>query len=842
MILAAVIAIFLTAAVAPAVASRLGARSAWGLAVVPAACFVMFLARAGEVAHPTGHADPSVAEAASGAASGVSDDHAGDHADDHGGKYADAGPDGVGNLVTGERFSVPWITPESLEFRVDLSMRLDGLSLLFALLVTGIGALVVVYAGGYLAGDARLPRFLGVLMAFMASMLGLVLADDVLALFVFWELTSVTSYLLIGFDKHRPAARRAAMQALVVTGSGGLAMLAGLLLLGSAAGTFSISGIIEQREVLQQSPQLVPAMVLILAGSFTKSAQFPFHFWLPNAMEAPTPVSSYLHSATMVKAGVYMIARMNPVFAGGAGHWETALVAFGGVTAVLTGFLALRQYALKKLLAYSTTASLSLMIMAIGLGSEAGATAAITFLVAHALYKCCLFQTAGNITHGTGEKDVKKLGGLRGAMPMVALGGLLGGVGMMGLPPFMGYLGKETVIAAAWKWPGIAVAVTFAAMFAGAVFVMIGGATAVLPFIGARKVTEHEPHDAPPSLWLGPVVLGGLGLLLGAAVFLGDPASHFLVGPAASSIRGAEVQAHLAFWHGIGYVPMWLDVVVLVAGIGLLWQRVRIERALASADSVLALGPDRWYDGVMAGVRGFAGGLTRRLQTGRLNWYLSIIILFAVAVVGRELIGGLKEFPGIRRNPDLGLPQPHEFITALCIILGCYVMVRTRSRLSAIGGLGLVGYGVALMFVFFGAPDLAITQFLIETLSVLLLVLVFWRLPAFRRFSSPGGRLRDGMIATVFGVMMTVLVLMAAESQIGDRDARNYYAATSYEEAHGRNVVNVILVDFRGIDTMGEIVVLTIAALGVFALIKLPGDARQRGEPGDQPTEGGAAR
>jgi len=337
------------------------------------------------------------------------------------------------------------------------------------------------------------------------------------------------------------------------------------------------------------------------------------------------------------------------------------------------------------------------------------------------------------------------------------------------------------------------------------------------------------------------VVLGGLGLLLGAAVFLGDPASLYLIGPAASSIRGAEVHGHLSFWHGIGYVPMWLDVVVLAAGLGLLWQRVRIERALASADSVLALGPDRWYDGVMAGIGGFAGGLTRRLQSGGLSWYLSIIILFAVGVVGWELLGGLKEFPNIRRRPGLGEPQAHEFITALCIILGCYVMVRTRSRLSAIGGLGLVGYGVALMFVFFGAPDLAITQFLIETLSVLLLVLVFWRLPAFRRFSSSGGRLRDGMIAGVFGVMMAVLVLMAAESEIGDRDARNYYAATSYEEAHGRNVVNVILVDFRGIDTMGEIVVLTIAALGVHALIKLPGDARRRDGAADEPGAGGAA-
>jgi multicomponent Na+:H+ antiporter subunit A len=641
-------------------------------------------------------------------------------------------------------------------------------------------------------------------------------------------LTSVTSYLLIGFDKHRAAARRAAMQALVVTGSGGLAMLAGLLMLGSIAGTFSISGMIESREMMLESPRLTPAMILVLAGCFTKSAQFPFHFWLPNAMEAPTPVSSFLHSATMVKAGVYLIARLNPVFAGGHGYWETALVAFGGFTAVLAGVLALRQYALKKLLAYSTTASLSLMIMAIGLGSEAGAVAAMSFLLAHALYKCCLFQTAGNITHGTGEKDVKRLGGLRSAMPMVAVGGLLGGLGMMGLPPFMGYLGKETVIAAAWKWPGIAVATTVAAMFAGAVFVMIGGATAVLPFFGPRRETSHEPHDAPPSLWLGPVVLGGLGLILGAAVFLGDPASSLLIGPAASSVRGTTVTAHLSFWHGIDYVPMWLDVAVLIVGVLLLSQRKAIESAFSRGDSILALGPDRWYDGLIAGLRGFAGGLTRRLQDGSLSWYLGVIMVFAIGVVGWGISRGIPEFADIATDADAGLPAPHEFITGLCITLGCYVMVRTRSRLSAIGGLGLVGYGVALMFVFFGAPDLAITQFLIETLSVLLLVLVFWKLPSFRRFSSPGARLRDGIIATAFGTMMAALVLIAAQGEIGNRDAQNYYAATSYEEAHGRNVVNVILVDFRGIDTMGEITVLTIAALGVFALVKLPGAARRR--------------
>ena len=810
MMLAAVIAILVTAAAAPSVTARLGGRSGWLLAVVPAACFVLLLARVGDVAEAARAVDV-------GHAAGVAG---------HAGHAAPDPP--VGDRVTGERLAVPWIEAGDVGFDVELALRLDGLSLLMALLVTGIGALVVVYAGGYLAGDERQPRFMGVLLAFMASMLGLVLADDVLTLFVFWEGTSVTSYLLIGFDRHRPAARRAAMQALLVTGSGGLAMLAGLLMLSSAAGTFSISGLIEAREVIAASPLAGPAMALVLVGCFAKSAQLPFHFWLPNAMEAPTPVSSFLHSATMVKAGVYLVARLNPVFAGGGGAWEAVLVGVGGATAITAAVLALRQSHLKKLLAYSTIASLSLIIVAIGIGTAGAAAAAMTFLLAHALYKCCLFQTAGNLTHGTGEKDVARLGGLARAMPMVAAGGLLGGLGMMGLPPFMGYLGKETVIAAGWKAGGATSLALAATLVAGAAFVLIGGATAVRPFLGRRLETAHDPHDAPPSLWLGPLVLGGLGLLLGIAVLLGDPVGHLLVGPAASAVRGAPVPAHLSFWHGAAYVPMWLDVAVLAAGLLLLWRRPALQALVARGDRVLALGPDRVYDGLLDAIRAIASRLTAALQDAPLGAYLAIVVLFAVGTVGWEAFRGLVEFRAVASRRDVTGFEPHEFMTALAIVLGCFVMIRSRSRLSAIGGLGLVGYGVAMMFVLLGAPDLAITQFLIETLSVLLLVLVFWKLPSFRLSSGPVTRLRDGLVAGVFGAMMAVLVLMASQAEIGSRTVQEYYGATSYEEAHGRNVVNVILVDFRGVDTMGEITVLTVAALGVLALIRLPGDARRR--------------
>ncbi len=818
MMLALVIAILVTAAAAPAIAARLGGRSGWLLAVVPAACFLLLLARIGDVAEA---AMPATATA-------PAEVHAGGATGGHPAGPAAAPDPPVGTRVTGDRLAVPWIDAADVGFDVELAMRLDGLSLLMALLVTGIGALVMVYAGGYLAGDARQPRFMGVLLAFMASMLGLVLADDVLTLFVFWEGTSVTSYLLIGFDRHRAAARRAAMQALLVTGSGGLAMLAGLLMLASAAGTFSIAGIIEARAAIDASPLAGPAMALILVGCFAKSAQLPFHAWLPNAMEAPTPVSSFLHSATMVKAGVYLIARLNPVFAGGGGAWEAILVGVGGATAIMAAVLALRQSQLKRLLAYSTIASLSLIIVAIGIGTAASAAAGMTFLLAHALYKCCLFQTAGNLTHGTGEKDVARLGGLGRAMPMVAAGGLLGGLGMMGLPPFMGYLGKETIIAAGWTQGGATSFALAATLVAGAAFVLIGAATAVRPFLGRRLETAHAPHDAPPSLWLGPLVLGGLGLLLGAGVLLGDPAGHLLVGPAAGAVRGAAVPTHLSFWHGPAYVPMWLDVAVLLAGLALFWRRPLLQSLVARGDRVLGLGPDRGYDVLLAAIGGIAARVTRTLQDASLSAYLVVITAFAVVTVGWEAFRGVLEFPAVASRRDLTGFEPHEFVTALSIVLGCFVMVRSRSRLSAIGGLGLVGYGVALMFVLLGAPDLAITQFLIETLSVLLLVLVFWKLPSFRLASGPSTRLRDGIVSGAFGMLMAVAVLVASQSEVGSRTVQGYYGATSYEEAHGRNVVNVILVDFRGVDTMGEITVLTVAALGVLALIRLPGDARRR--------------
>ncbi|MCB1425508.1 MAG: Na(+)/H(+) antiporter subunit A, partial [Notoacmeibacter sp.] len=341
----------------------------------------------------------------------------------------------AGNPVTGGYAWVP-------DFNVNFSWYLDGLSLTFALLVTGIGTLIVLYAGGYLKGHADQGRFFSFILMFMGAMQGLVVADNFLTLFVFWELTSITSFLLIGFDHSREASRRAAIQALVVTGLGGLSLLAGLLLIWNITGVSELSLLLATGDTLRDSPFYLAAFLLILGGAFTKSAQFPLHFWLPNAMEAPTPVSAYLHSATMVKAGVYLLMRLNPVM-GETVLWETVLPVFGGTTLLVGTFLAVRQTDLKLMLAYTTVASLGLLVMLTGFGSEQAIAGAVLYLIAHSMFKGGLFMVAGLVDHESGTRDITRLGGLRKAMPVTFAAALLAALSMGGLPPFFGFLAKE---------------------------------------------------------------------------------------------------------------------------------------------------------------------------------------------------------------------------------------------------------------------------------------------------------------------------------------------------------------------------------------------------------------
>jgi multicomponent Na+:H+ antiporter subunit A len=720
----------------------------------------------------------------------------------------------IGSLPPeGVSFAAPWAP----SLGVELSLRLDGLALLFALLISGVGALVLVYAGAYHQGHPELGRLYAYLLLFMASMLGLVLADNVLTLFVFWELTSISSYLLIGFDHDRAEARSAALQALLVTGGGGLALLAGLLLLGEAAGSLRLSDMVARAADVRAHALYLPILLLILLGAFTKSAQFPFHFWLPAAMEAPTAVSAYLHSATMVKAGVYLLARVGPVL-GGTDEWLYLVTGFGAVTLLAGAALAVVQSDLKLMLAYSTVSALGALVLLLGVGLArpvvgGAVTAALTFLLAHALYKGALFLVAGAVDHEAGTRDVERLGGLARAMPVTATAALLAGLSMAGVPPLFNFLAKETFYEATQHGPA-ALVLTVVTVVAFALFVVVAGLVAVRPFLGKKADTPKHPHEAPPGLWLGPVVLAGLGLALGLLPHLVDAP---LLSPAVSATVAARVTApvRLELWHG--WSPtLALSIATLAAGV-VLYLAWGALRALGQRlEPIVRWGPARWYDLTLAGLNGLARFQTRVLQAGYLRYYLLIVLVTTLGLVGYTLATR-----GRWQGADVwGDVRFYEAGLLALIVLAALASVVSRSRLGAIAALGVVGYGVALVFVLFGAPDLAMTQFLVETLTVILFVLVFYHLPRGERMSERLPRARDATLAVAVGALMTMLVLAAVGVEFAP-PVSDYYAAASVPEGHGRNVVNVILVDFRGLDTLGEITVLSVAAVGVYALLKL---------------------
>jgi len=693
---------------------------------------------------------------------------------------------------------------------IRLAFRLDGLSLLFALLVTGIGALVLVYGGGYLKGDPRLPRFYAAILFFMAAMLGLVLADDALALFVFWELTSVSSYLLIGFDHEREEARKSALQALLVTGAGGLALLAGLLLLGHVAGTLQLSALAAQAPAIQAHALYLPALLLVLLGAFTKSAQFPFHFWLPGAMAAPSPVSAYLHSATMVKAGIYLLARLNPAL-GGTDAWHYIVILTGTATLVTGAVLAYGQTDLKRLLAFTTVSALGTLTLLVGISTELSARAAMVFLLVHALYKAALFLGVGAIDHEAGTRDARLLGGLARAMPLTAFAVVASALSMAGLPPLFGFVAKELFYEAKQEAPRAGQLLAMAS-FAGSAFVAAAaGLVGWRPFFGRGRVTPRQAHEAPLALWLGPVVLAVLSIALG---LLPDALAVPLVQPAASAVRGEHTEVVLHPW--IGLSPAFAQSLLMLA-VGLLlyaWHD-RALRLLEPLRGLASWGPGRAYEAVLAGTVAFAKAQTRLLQGGVLGTYLLCTIGTTVLLSGYALL--TRAAPSL---PSVGPLRAHEAIVALLILAGAVSVILARRRLVAVFALGVVGYGTALVFLFFGGPDLAMTQLAVETLSVVLFVLVLRGLPELRVVSSRSERVRDAAVALAGGAVVTGLVLAASAVTHPGR-LRDALSAASVPLANGRNVVNVILVDFRGLDTLGEITVLSIAALGVWALVKL---------------------
>lgn len=695
---------------------------------------------------------------------------------------------------------------------LNLSLRLDGLGFLFALLILGIGLLVILYARYYLSEQEPTGRFYGYLLLFMGAMLGVVLSENLLLMLVFWELTSLSSFLLIGFWSHRSDARKGARMSLAVTGGGGLALLAGVLLIGHVLGSFELSDVLAMREQLQASSLFPLILVLVLLGVFTKSAQFPFHFWLPHAMAAPTPVSAYLHSATMVKAGVFLLARLYPLLSGND-LWFYLVALTGLATLLMGAFLALFQNDLKGLLAYSTISHLGLITLLFGLDSPMATVAAIFHIINHATFKASLFMAAGIIDHETGSRDLRRISGLWRYMPHTAVLAMVASASMAGVPLLNGFLSKEMFFGQtlehsiggsfSWLLPTLATlgalfSVSYSVRFIYEVF-----------FGGEPRNLPKQPHEPPRYMKVPVEVLVGLCLLVGMAPSL--TVAPLLAGAASASLNGPLPEYSLAIWHGLN-APLLMSVIATVGGVLLYALRKPLFAWYAGLPEVDA---KEVFDAQVVRFAAAASALTRAMENGSLQRYLLLLLLAAVVVVCVGL-AGLQSLAGSRPLAELdGVTALGLALLALC---GPLTAAFHRRRLVALILLSIAGLLVALAFARFAAPDLALTQLSVEVVTMVLLMLALYYLPARTPVESSSLRkLRDFVLAAASG-MVVMLLAYAVLTRPYDSIA-GYYLQHSVEGGGGHNVVNVILVDFRGFDTLGEISVLAIAALGVFAML-----------------------
>ncbi|MFN6955163.1 MAG: hydrogen gas-evolving membrane-bound hydrogenase subunit E [Acetobacteraceae bacterium] len=695
---------------------------------------------------------------------------------------------------------------------ISLAWNADGLSVLFAMLITGIGTLIFLYASAYMKGDPLLHRFLAVLALFMAAMLGSVLADDLVLLFLFWEMTSLASFMLIGYKSEEEKARKSAVQGLLVTVGGGLALLAGILLLGAVAGTYRISEIVARADVVTADPLAGVILVLIAVGAFSKSAQWPLHMWLPNAMAAPTPVSAYLHSATMVKLGVYLLARLNPVFAE-MSLWQDLLMLFGAATMLTGALLALRETDLKRVLAWSTVASLGTLVMLIGLPDPMGAKAMVAFLLGHALYKAALFLVAGIIDHETGTRDASALGGLARKMPLTAAAAMLAALSMAGIPPLFGFIAKEVLYEATLTLPGL---LTMVAVASSAAMFVVAALVAARPFLGALRETPVKPHDPPAAMLAGPVLLAAIGTLFGLAPGLATG----IVEPAVSAVRGEATSVSLYLWHGVN-TALILSILTVALGLALYLSWRRVQPGLEAVRTLDTAGPDAIYARAMAGLTRLAGWQTRAIQGGSLRRYVAVTLGLTYGGAGVVLLasGGLA-FPAEVTRPGL----QHVGLMLLAGF-GAVAAARIGSVLGQVMAAGVLGFAIGLLFLSLGATDLAFTQFTVEVVALLLLLAVLARVP-FRGIEhrDPAQRRNDALVAVTVGTA-GFLMMLAVQALPFDSTIPDWMGQASLPEAKGRNVVNVILVDFRALDTLGEITVLGIAALSAWVLFR-----RMRGD------------
>lgn len=711
----------------------------------------------------------------------------------------------AGQMITAQ---MAWLPSAGL----NAHFMLDGLGFLFALLILGIGFLIIVYARFYLGKDDPFARFFVFLLLFQGAMLGIVLSDNILLLLLFWELTSLTSFLLIGYWRHAPEARQGARQALAITGAGGLAMFAGLLLLGQVAGSYDLSVILTKAEVIQASPLYAPALILIVLGAFAKSAQFPLHFWLPHAMAAPTPVSAYLHSATMVKAGLFLLARLWPVLAG-SDLWFYIVASTGLITMVFAAKVAIFKDDLKGILAYSTISHLGLITFLLGFGTKAGAIAAVFHIMAHATFKAPLFMVAGIVDHEAHTRDINRLGGLRHAMPITFALGALAALSMAGVPPLNGFLSKELALETAaytpfagvpWLVPALA---SFGALFSVAyAFRFLGGV-----FLGAPKPDLAAVHDPKIGLWGPPAVLVAIVVIMG---FVPMTSSGWLVDLAATAVMQAESNAKIYHWHGLGSPALWMSVFAFGGGVLLLAKYDKLRgwwNATPRPDGKTI------FEGMVAAAVAFARSVIARAHDGHLSRYMAVAVLVVLAL-SAYAIWGLPLGAQTRAMAPVPLAVGAGALVLLAAIASA-VMLHAQ-RLTALLLVGVVGLMISAGFAYMSAPDLALTQITVEVVTVILMLLALNFLPKTTPIET-GVMQRAGavILAALAGLGAAALayVLMMRDAAFGPISA--FHLEQSKPGAGGTNAVNTIIVDFRGFDTYGEIIVLGIAALVIAALV-----------------------
>ena len=714
-----------------------------------------------------------------------------------------------------------WIPSAGINF----SVRMDGFAWMFAMLVTGIGLLVALYARYYMSKNDPVPRFFSFFLAFMGAMLGVVLSGNVVQLVFFWELTSLFSFMLIGYWYHRKDARRGARMALTVTGAGGLAMLAGMLMLGHIAGSYQLDVILGAGERIRAHPLYTPMLVLVLLGAFTKSAQFPFHFWLPRAMAAPTPVSAYLHSATMVKAGVFLLARLWPALSG-TEQWFWLVGGAGVVTLVLGADFAMFQNDLKGLLAYSTISHLGLITLLLGLNRDLAAVAAVFHIMNHATFKASLFMAAGIIDHETGTRDMRRLSGLWKAMPITGTLAFVASAAMAGVPLMNGFLSKEMFFAETVDLSstplldyGLPVAATLAGIFA----VVYSLRFSVGVFLGppARQL-PLEPHE--PVRWMRVPIEILVLLCIVVGIF-----PQWSIGPALDVaarpvVGGAMPPFSLAIWHGFNK-PLVMSLIALGGGIALyLLLRRGVVAGRFKHAPLLGLNGQRLFESTLYGLDRASRWALAVLSTYRLQPQMLLMVLAAIVFASVALWAG-----GISWGDRPRVPGNLEF--ALLWVLGCVAALAAANqakfhRLAALILLGVVGLAVSLTFLWFSAPDLALTQLTVEVVTTVLFLLGLRWLPKRRPEEAEhlglrvrARRARDFVVSLVAGGGMAVLAY-AMMTRPAPQSISPFFIDRALPEGGGTNVVNVMLVDFRAFDTMGEITVLGIVGLTVYALLR----------------------